>query len=101
MRLKLATWNINSVRIRLDLVRRLVERHRPDILCLQEIKASDDDVPLDALKACGFEQLAVRGQKGYNGVAILSRVPLADIDFRDWCDKGDSRHIAARLPAGT
>jgi exodeoxyribonuclease-3 len=101
MRIKLATWNINSVRLRLPLVRRFVRRHQPDILCLQELKAADADVPLDKLRALGFEHAWVRGQKGYNGVAILSRAPLSQTEFTNWCDKGDSRHVAARLPDGT
>jgi exodeoxyribonuclease III len=101
MSLKLATWNINSVRLRLPLVKKLVKQHRPDILCLQELKAHDDDMPVEALRALGFEHAWIRGQKGYNGVAILSRLPLSHTDFRDWCDKGDSRHVAARLPDGT
>ncbi|MBM3561403.1 MAG: exodeoxyribonuclease III [Alphaproteobacteria bacterium] len=102
MRIKLATWNINSVRMRLDLVRKLVAQRRPDILCLQELKAADEHVPLDALKESGgFTHVAVRGQKGYNGVAILSRVPLADVPHENWCRKGDSRHVCARLPDGS
>lgn len=101
MRLKLATWNINSVRLRIDLVGKFVAQHQPDILCLQELKAADPDVPIDALKAFGFDHVWARGQKGYNGVAILSRAPLASTEFRDWCDKGDSRHVAARLPNGS
>jgi len=98
---RIATWNINSVRIRLHLLEELVRTAAPDILCLQEIKAQDTDFPEDALRALGFPHIAFSGMKGYNGVAILSRVPLGRIERRDWCGRSDARHISAELPDGT
>ena len=76
MRFRLATWNINSVRLRLDLVRRFVKAVKPDVLCLQEIKCIEENFPLRALHALGFPHIAVAGQKGYHGVATLSRLPF-------------------------
>lgn len=98
--LRIATWNINSVRLRIDLVCRLLETWQPDVLCLQETKVVDEDFPRAPIAAAGYEQIAIRGQKSYNGVAILSRLPLKAVRFEDWCGKGDCRHIAAELPGG-
>jgi exodeoxyribonuclease-3 len=98
--MRLITWNINSVRLRFELVRRLLEAERPDVLCLQEIKVADDLFPRDAFAAAGYPHLAVAGMKGYNGVAIISRLPLDDVAVHHWCDREDARHVAARLPGG-
>ena len=97
MSLRLTTWNINSVRLRIDLVARFVAEQAPDVLCLQETKCPDDQFPLAAVKAMGFQHWAFAGQKGYNGVAIFSRFPLLDIEKRPFGGKGDARHIAAML----
>ena len=75
--MRLITWNINSVRLRIGLVRRLLEEQRPDILCLQETKTPDDLFPREAFEALGYRHMLVHGMKGYNGVAILSRMPFA------------------------
>ena len=98
--MKLTTWNINSVRLRIDSVVRFLNEEAPDVLCLQEIKCLDDNFPAKAIAAAGYEHQAVFGQSGYHGVAIVSRLPLKKIERRDFCAKGDSRHIAASLPGG-
>ena len=98
MLIKLATWNINSLRLRMDLVARFIKLHQPDILCLQEIKCHNDDFPMDAVKALGYEHVAVNGQKGYHGVAILSRLPLELDDKKDLDGSGEARHLSVRLP---
>ena len=100
MPITIATWNINSVRLRAGLVERLLREESPDILCLQECKSPLDKMPLDVFAALGYVHAVARGQKGYNGVAILSRLPLADAGHIDWCTKGDARHVAARLENG-
>lgn len=98
--LRLATWNINSLRLRRDLVGRLVETLRPDVLCLQETKVPDELFPADLPGALGFAHAAWWGMKGYNGVAIFSRLPLERLDFApDWCGRGDCRHLAVSLAA--
>ena len=96
----LATWNINSVRLRAGLVTRLLETEAPDILCLQECKSPVDKIPFDLFAQAGYGHWVARGQKGYNGVAILSRLPLQDAGHMDWCGRGDARHVAARLENG-
>jgi exodeoxyribonuclease-3 len=102
MRLKIASWNINSLRARLNSVARLVDEVAPDILCLQETKVHDDLFPRKALNEMGFTNLAIFGQKGYHGVAICStdRAPLDDIARGSWCEIEDSRHIYCRIPGG-
>ncbi len=97
MRFRLATWNINSVRLRLDLVERFVRAQRPDVLCLQEIKCEDGTFPALALRALGFPHIAVSGQKGYHGVATLSRLPFSSVERRDICGRGHARHLSVAL----
>lgn len=98
--MKIATWNINSVRLRIDSVLRFLKREAPDVLCLQEIKCLSDQFPAKALRAAGYEHQAVSGQIGYHGVAIVSRLALKDIEMRRFCGKEDCRHVAATLPGG-
>jgi exodeoxyribonuclease III len=96
----LATWNINSVRLREGLVARLLAEHAPDVLCLQECKSPVELIPLEQFTALGYHHIVARGQKGYNGVAILSRLPLEDAGSMDFAGLGHARHVAARLPNG-
>ncbi len=101
--LRIASWNINSLRLRLGLLERLIGALAPDVLCLQETKVPDELFPAEALRALGFAHIAHRGMKGYNGVAILSRLPMETLaDTPDWCGRGDCRHLAVRLalPSG-
>ena len=76
--MRIASWNVNSVRTRLEQVSAWLAREQPDVLCLQETKVADDLFPRDAFEALGY-QLALSGQKAYNGVAIASRLPLEDV----------------------
>ncbi|MEO6198922.1 MAG: exodeoxyribonuclease III [Sphingomicrobium sp.] len=98
--LKIASWNINSVRARPALVERLVADEQPDILCLQETKACNEAFPADLFHALGYVHQQLNGQRMHHGVAILSRVPLADPGRHDWQDNGEARHIGARLECG-
>lgn len=77
-RLKIASWNINSVRARIGIVERFLTEHSPDVLCLQETKLTDDKFPHAALAATGY-QLQWFGQKTYNGVAMISRTAATDV----------------------
>lgn len=96
----IATWNINSVRLRMPLVQRLLEERQPDILCLQETKCPNDQFPEKAFKALGYEHIAIHGQKGYHGVATVSKQPFDDIVRQDFCQIGDARHLSTRLSIG-
>lgn len=75
----LATWNVNSIKARLDHLRQWSADANPDVVCLQELKCTDENFPLDAIKAMGFTHVAFAGMKTYNGVAILSKHPLSDV----------------------
>ncbi|WP_431282587.1 exodeoxyribonuclease III [Humitalea sp. 24SJ18S-53] len=99
MSLRVATWNINSVRLRAPLLADVVGRLSPDILCLQETKTPDEHFPHEAADVLGFTHRIVRGMKGYNGVAILSRLPITlRAGEPDWCEKGDCRHLGVDVP---
>lgn len=95
MKLKITTWNVNSVRFRIDLVAKFIKAARPDVLCLQETKCPDDQFPLKRFRRLGYEHVALNGQKGYHGVAILARVPFETSGNRSFCDKIDCRHVTA------
>ncbi len=96
----LATWNINSIRLREALALRLLQQETPDVLCLQECKSPVDLMPREGFAALGYAHMVARGQKGYNGVAILSKLPLEDAGSVDFAGLGHARHVAARLPNG-
>jgi exodeoxyribonuclease-3 len=100
MPLTIATWNINSVRLRLRLVTRLLRRHAPDVLCLQEIKCLAGNFPYRAIRRLGYQHIAVSGQRGYHGVAIVSRLPFLGESRQDFCAKGDARHLRVTLADG-
>ena len=96
----LATWNINSVRLREPIVSKLLKEEGPDVLCLQECKSPVDKIPLEAFAALGYSHMVARGQKGYNGVAILSKQPIEDVGDKDFAALGHARHVAGRLENG-
>lgn len=97
MQFSLATWNINSIRSRLHLLKKFVDEYRPDILCLQEIKCADEMFPLDAVRELGFDHIEIKGQKAYHGVATLSRIPIERVDSRCFNGTGEARHLAVRI----
>jgi len=77
--MRITTWNVNSLTARLQHVLDWTKANPVDVLCLQELKLTDDKFPLDVLRASGYEHCAVFGQKTYNGVAVMSRFPVRDI----------------------
>jgi len=101
MKLKLATWNINSVRLRLDSLKQFSTAHTPDIIALQETKCMNEQFPSEAIKAMGYEHLAINGQKSYHGVAILSRFPLQDITTKDFNNSTHTRHVGVTIKTST
>ena len=82
MPISIATWNINSVRLRMPIVERLLREYAPDVVCLQETKCPDDQFPSKAFRKLGYEHIAFSGQKGYHGVATVARRPIEVIDRR-------------------
>jgi len=99
--MRLATWNINSVRLRIGLVEKLINQHKPDVICLQETKTPDEFFPHDSFEKLGYKYRHINGMKGYNGVAIVSRKPFTLPSIRNWCEKEDCRHIHVKLENGT
>lgn len=98
--MRLVTWNINSLRLRMPLLEKLTTALQPDVVCLQETKVTDELFPHESVRALGFEHLHYKGMKGYNGVAILSRLPLSPVvDTPTWYAQEDCRHVAATVHA--
>jgi exodeoxyribonuclease-3 len=93
--MRIATWNINSVRLRAPSCVRFLETYSPDILALQETKTPDEFFPFEPFRALGYEYIHIHGMKGYNGVAIISKHPFESHDIHHRCGKQDCRHIAA------
>ena len=99
--MRVATWNVNSIRLRLETLKRVAGALEPDCLCIQEIKVRTEQFPSEDVAAAGFPHQLVRGMKGYNGVAVLSRGPLTEGASRDWCGREDARHVAALVAEKT
>ena len=97
MSLRITTWNVNSVRLRLAGLERLVREVDPDVLCLQETKVRDELFPIADLEALGFRHHALHGQPGYHGVAVFAKLPFDGVERIAWCGKDDCRHLRLRL----
>lgn len=97
--MKLVTWNVNSVRARKERLLSWLTRHAPDVACLQELKCQDEQFPRAEVEALGYH-VETYGQKTYNGVAILSRQPLASVEraIPDGAEDPQARVLSARLP---
>jgi len=95
--MKIVSWNINSLRLRLPLLKKFIKEANPDVICLQEIKVSDPEFPMLEVRALGFEFIEFFGEKSYNGVAIFSKFPLTNIQKIDVLNYGHKRHISATL----
>ena len=98
--MKIATWNINSVRLRINLVCRFLRERQPDILCLQETKCPQGQFPADSIRSLGYQHIAESGQKGYHGVAVVSRFPIQETSIKAFCDRDECRHIAVTIKSG-
>ncbi len=98
--LKIASWNINSVRFRLPIVEQFLKSESPDILCLQETKVEDGSFPRADFHALGYDHVLLHGQRMHHGVAVISRVPLVEEVRNDWQANGEARHLGVRLPNG-
>jgi exodeoxyribonuclease III len=98
--LKIASWNINSVRARADIVQRFLREEQPDILCLQETKVVDGEFPYDLFRKLRYRHIVIRGQRMHHGVAIISKLPMVEEERHDWQGNGEARHIGVRLECG-
>ena len=97
---KIASWNINSIRARLDIVEKFLVEEAPDILCLQETKVRDSDFPEGMFRRNGYNHIIICGQRMHHGVAIASRVPIREDERFDWQANGEARHVGVRLECG-
>ena len=98
--IRIASWNINSVRARIDIVERFLREEEPDILCLQETKVADDIFPEGVFRQLGYRHIMINGQKAYHGVATISRIPIHNRTVNDWQANGEARHVAVELENG-
>ncbi len=96
MSLKITTWNINSVRLRIDQVTRFLEEQQSDVLCLQEIKCLENQFPYKPLREMGYAHIEVSGQKGYHGVATVSKLPLDRLPT-SFCPVDEARHVSTKV----
>lgn len=94
MPLRVVTWNVNSIRQRLEQLQRFCGLYEPDVVCLQEIKVPSEEFPAAEIAGFGYPYIEVHGQKGYNGVAVISRRKLATPRRQIWCGRDDCRHVA-------
>ena len=99
--MRFVTWNVNSVRLRMEALGRLTQEVRPDVVCLQEIKVDRERFPFEDIAALGYGHVEMEGYPGYHGVATLSRIPFERLDGPTWCGKQDGRHLGVRLEDGT
>jgi len=97
MRLRLTTWNVNSVRLRAEQVARFVDEQAPDVLCMQEIKCQEGEFPRAAFEAVGLPHIKIAGQKGWHGVAIASRLPIEDAAPLNVCREGHARCVGGKI----
>ena len=95
--MRIVSWNINSLRLRLPLLKKFIDNNSPDIICLQEIKVSSDDFPMAEVRSLGFDFVEFDGEKSYNGVAIFSKYPIKKIEKIDILNYGHKRHIFAQI----
>jgi exodeoxyribonuclease-3 len=98
--LKIASWNINSIRARMGIVERFLVEQAPDILCLQETKVRDEEFPQEMFRRLGYRHIVTCGQPMHHGVATISRVPIVEEERLDWQANGEARHLAVRLENG-
>ncbi len=97
----IVTWNVNSVRLRLDQALRILDELRPDALCLQEIKCPDDQFPSAAFRKAGWPHIVTNGRKGYHGVAVIARTAIKAAPKKAWCGLDDGRHLSVEIEGMT
>ncbi|MFN3826535.1 MAG: exodeoxyribonuclease III [Micavibrio sp.] len=95
--MRILTWNINSVRLRAPLLKKIAREGNPDVICLQETKVVDELFPMDEIVRMGYPHVHINGMKSYNGVAILSKTPFVRKAVHDRVAKNDCRHISVQI----
>ena len=97
MNIRLISWNINSVRLRINSLKKIIKKFKPNIICLQETKCPNDLFPFKEIEESGLSNIYVNGIKGYHGVCIATDLPVEEVEQRDFCGKHDGRHISLKL----
>ena len=100
MDIKVASWNINSVRLRIDQVIRFLNEEQPDVLGLQEIKCQNEQFPYEPFRQAGYAFIEVAGMKGYHGAATVSKLPMERLPT-SFCPLDHARHVSTRIVAGS
>ena len=95
--MRLASWNINSVRLRIKSIINFIKNFNIDILCLQETKTEDRYFPIEDFKKNGYPFFHFTGQKSYNGVAVITKIPIIKNGIINWCGIADARHVLVKL----
>ena len=98
--MKICSWNVNSIRLREPQILKVLTDHCPDVICLQECKSPIEQIPTQGFHDIGYKYMIARGQKGYNGVAIFSKIPFVSEFSVDFADLKHARHIAGHLQNG-
>ena len=98
--MRIISWNINSIRLRKDQVLKILLQKKPDILCLQECKCLSEQMPFDEFKPLGYNYCVSWGQKSYNGVAIISKLPISSVERKDFLSSEHARHISIKIGNG-
>ena len=97
MGIKILSWNVNSIRARLEHLANISKRLVPDIICLQETKVTNDQFPKKMINDIGYNFIYLNGIKAYNGVCILSKIEAKETNSINWCNQSDGRHIQANI----
>ena len=97
MNVRLLSWNINSVRLRIGTLKKVVKKFKPNIVCLQETKCPNELFPFNDIEELGLSNIHVNGIKGYHGVCIATDLPVKKVEQKDFCGKHDGRHISLQL----
>src|SRR3982751_6209817 len=95
--MRILTWNINSVRLRAKLLKKVAVACKADIICLQETKTPDEFFPLKEVEAMGYKYTHIHGMKSYNGVAVLSKLPFTTAEIHHRVGKQDCRHVSVHI----
>jgi len=95
--MKIISWNVNSVRSRIEHLKELINNSNPDIICLQETKVENSLFPINVFEEMGFKFFALNGMKSYNGVCILSKIEIKKTKIHSFCGINDARHISAKI----
>jgi exodeoxyribonuclease III len=98
--IRIASWNINSVRARIDIVERFLKEQAPDVLCLQETKVADPLFPEGVFRQLGYNHIVINGQPMHHGVATVARIPLHSRTVNDWQANGEARHVGVEIAGG-